>query len=64
MRRVLLAAGDWDDARPTMKLTAARLAAHGVAARFVGLGPIGHVLPADLGRVMKDALAWVREEEG
>jgi predicted esterase len=64
VRRVLLAAGDWDDARSTMVLTAARLAARGIAARFVGLGAIGHVLPADLGRVMKDALSWVREEGG
>ncbi len=62
VRRVLLAAGDWDDARLTMERTAARLSARGVTARFVGLGPIGHVLPANLGQVMKDALAWVRAE--
>jgi predicted esterase len=62
VQRVLLAAGEYDDARKTMARTAQKLAAHGVAARFVGLGRIGHALPPDLGRVMKDALAWVRDE--
>jgi predicted esterase len=64
VRRVLLAAGDQDDARSTMQHTALRLAALGMPARFVGLGPIAHVLPKDLDRVMRDALAWVRAEGG
>jgi predicted esterase len=61
VRRVVLACGDKDEARPTMTHTAARLAASGIATKFVSLGPIYHVLPTDLGRVMQDALAWVRE---
>jgi hypothetical protein len=62
VRRVLLAAGDQDDARSTMQHTALRLAALGMPARFVGLGPIAHVLPKDLDRIMRDALAWVRAD--
>jgi hypothetical protein len=62
VRRVLLAAGEHDEARPTMERTASRLASRGLPARFVGLGPIFHQLPADLGRVMRDALSWVRAE--
>jgi hypothetical protein len=62
VRRVLLAAGEHDEARPTMERTAQRLASRGMPARFVGLGPIWHQLPSDLGRYMRDALAWVREE--
>ncbi|MFT3776601.1 MAG: hypothetical protein QM820_65515 [Minicystis sp.] len=61
IRRVVLAAGDLDDARATMVHTADKLTARGIAARFIGLGPIHHALPPDLGRVMRDALAWVRE---
>ena len=45
-----------------MTRTASRLAASGIPSKFVSLGPIWHVLPADLGRVMADALAWVRAE--
>ncbi|APR75345.1 Hypothetical protein A7982_00691 [Minicystis rosea] len=62
IRRVVLAAGDHDDARATMIHTANRLSARGIKARFMGLGPIHHALPPDLARVMRDALAWVREE--
>jgi predicted esterase len=62
VKRVLLASGDLDDARKTMVHTAAFLPARGVEARFVSLGPIYHKLPADLGRVMREALRWVRDE--
>jgi predicted esterase len=59
IRRVLLACGDKDEARPTMTRTASRLAASGIETKFMSLGPIYHVLPEDLGRVMHTALAWV-----
>jgi predicted esterase len=62
IRRVVLAAGDRDDARRTMLGAADRLAARGLPARFMGLGDIPHALPPDLARVMKQALAWVRED--
>ncbi len=64
VKRVLLASGDYDDACSTMKHTTAFLASRGIESRFVSLGPIWHKLPADLGRVMRDALRWVREENG
>jgi predicted esterase len=62
VRRVVLASGDKDEARATMQHTALRLAANGVLTRFVSLGPYYHVLPNDLGPVMREALTWVREE--
>jgi predicted esterase len=62
VRRVLLACGDKDEARPTMTRTASRLAAGGVEARFMSLGPLYHVLPDDLAPVMRTALAWVNEQ--
>jgi predicted esterase len=61
VRRVLLASGDNDEARPFMQRAAVRLAASHLPARFISLGPYWHVLPSDLGKVMRDALAWVRE---
>jgi predicted esterase len=63
VKRVLLAAGEKDDAFRSMEHAASFLTARGIPARFVGLGPIYHKLPADLGRVMRDALRWVREGE-
>jgi predicted esterase len=62
VRRVVLAAGDKDEARPSMEHTAARLSANRIDARFISLGPFYHVLPEKLGPVMRDALAWVRAD--
>jgi predicted esterase len=60
IRRVLLAAGDYDGARPTMQRAAERLAADGFDARYESLGPVGHQFALDMNRWMTDALAWVR----
>jgi predicted esterase len=60
IRRVVLAAGDFDGARPTMQRAAAQLTAGGVPGRYISLGPIGHALPRDLEARFRDALAWVR----
>ncbi|MEJ7733955.1 MAG: hypothetical protein WKG00_32765 [Polyangiaceae bacterium] len=62
VRRVVLAAGDYDEAAPTMKRAAAQLSASGLPARFVSLGPIGHLLPPDVGTLLARELAWVRGE--
>jgi predicted esterase len=59
VRRVVLAAGDYDEAAPTMKRAAAQLSAAGLPARFVSLGRIGHLLPRDVGTLMARDLAWV-----
>jgi predicted esterase len=62
VERVVLAAGDLDDARASMQATADRLVAGGVAARFQSLGPGGHPLPSDIDTRMCEAVAWVRGE--
>lgn len=60
VRRVVLAAGDYDEAAPTMKRAAGQLTAAGLPARWVSLGRIGHLLPPDVGTRMARELAWVR----
>jgi predicted esterase len=61
IRRVLLAAGDYDGARPAMQRTAAALIQAGLEAKFASLGPVGHQFAFDMNAWMKDALAWVRQ---
>jgi predicted esterase len=58
--RVLLAAGDRDEARSSMEALAARLAAGGVESRYMSLGDVGHAFPPDMGARMCAAIAWVR----
>jgi predicted esterase len=60
VKRVLLAAGDQDGAHDSMQDLAAQLAARGVTARFMSLGPGGHEFPADMSRRMCVAIAWAR----
>ncbi|HEY8038321.1 MAG TPA: hypothetical protein VIF15_00935 [Polyangiaceae bacterium] len=60
VKRMVLAAADHDGARESMKALAGRTDAAGLPTRFVGLGPGGHELPADMGARMVDAVAWVR----
>lgn len=62
--RVLLAAGDRDEARTSMQSLAARLNQdRGTApleARYMSLGDVGHSFPSDMGARMCAAIAWVR----
>lgn len=65
--RVVLAAGDRDESRASMKALAARLSAEhagapGAApdAHFLSLGDVGHTFPADMGARMCGAVTWVR----
>jgi predicted esterase len=60
VKRVVLGAGDQDEAQASMQALAARLAAHGLAARFMSLGPGGHEFPADMPSRMCEAIAWAR----
>jgi len=61
VRRVVLAAGDKDDASASMKELAARTEAAGLPARFASLGPVDHhQFPGDMDARMADAIAWVR----
>lgn len=61
IRRVVFAAGQYDCARPTMQLAAARMNAAGLPSRYVNLGPIYHQLPADLETILRAELAWIRQ---
>jgi predicted esterase len=63
VRRVVMAAGDHDGARPTMQRAAAILSAAGLPTRYMSLGPIYHALPADLDRILTEALQWLREAD-
>jgi predicted esterase len=67
IRRIVMAAGDKDGARDSMKALASRLDAAGLPTRFVSLGPVGHELPLpappDMDARMCDAIAWVREAD-
>jgi predicted esterase len=63
VRRVVLAAGDRDGSRASMRAQAARLSEAGLSARFMSLGDVGHELPVPPGidATLAEALAWVRE---
>lgn len=62
VERAVFASGDYDGARASMQRSARDLSARGIPARFVSLGPIGHALPANLEHILRDALAWLRDE--
>lgn len=61
IRRVVMAAGDYDMARPAMQRAAAMMTALGLPTRYVSLGRIPHALPNNLEVILRDALRWVRE---
>jgi predicted esterase len=61
IRRVLLAAGDYDGAKPAMQRATASLVQAGFDAKFSSLGPVGHQFAFDMNAWMKDALVWVRQ---
>ncbi len=61
IRRVVLASGDYDGARPAMQRAAARLVDAGVDARFRSLGPVGHQFAFDMNSWMRAELDWVRQ---
>ena len=61
VRRVVLACGDHDGARPTMVKATAVLLRAGVQARFMSMGPTWHQLPADSSDRLAESLAWVSE---
>ena len=67
--RVLLAAGERDEARTSMQDLAAKLNEHrsgerdgggALEARYMSLGDVGHAFPSDMGTRMCAAIAWVR----
>jgi predicted esterase len=66
--RVLLAAGDRDEARTSMQALAARLnqdasdarSRPALEARYMSLGDVGHAFPSDMDVRMCAAISWVR----
>lgn len=63
VRRIVLASGDYDEARGPLEALARRLDGDaGLQARFMSLGPVGHPFPPDMSARMCTAIAWVRGE--
>jgi predicted esterase len=60
VQRIVLAAGDQDGARASMRALAEATDAAGLPTRFMSLGPVGHELPADIATRMCAAIAWAR----
>ena len=60
VQRVVLAAGDKDGARASMRALAASTNAAGLPTRFMSLGAVGHEFPSDMDRRMCAAIAWAR----
>jgi predicted esterase len=59
VKRVVLAAGDFDMTSAALQQDARTLAAQGVATRFVSLGRFGHGYPPDMQERMREPMAWV-----
>jgi len=59
IRRVVLAAGAYDAARPAMDESATKLARDGYPARFVSLGAVGHTYVPEKASVLDEAVAWL-----
>lgn len=59
VKRVVLAAGVYDGARPAMEAEARKLTADGFAARFVSLGTVGHTYVPDREGVLQSSLEWL-----
>lgn len=64
IRRVVMACGDHDGARPTMVRATALMNAAGLETRFVSTGRIWHQLPPNLEEILREQLAWVRADSG
>ena len=58
LKRLALVAGDYDGAAPTMRASAAQLAAEGFDARYFSLGKVPHTYVGDDPQKLRDALTW------
>ncbi len=61
IQRIVMACGDLDGARASMRANTARLNAAGIPTRFVSTGRIYHQLPANLEAFARDAIAWLNQ---
>jgi predicted esterase len=57
--RVLLSAGSWDMTYDPMQRETERLRRHGLSARFLGLGPVGHQFTPRFAEYLPQALTWL-----
>lgn len=62
IQKVVMAAGDFDMAAPSMRRASATMNALGLPTRYVSLGRIPHTLPANLESILRDAIQWIRQE--
>jgi predicted esterase len=59
VHRVVFAAGDLDMTSAQLRADARNLDTHGVPARFVSLGRVGHGYPVDMEERMREGMEWV-----
>lgn len=62
IKRVVMAAGDYDGSKSTMVSAVVGLQAAGIEARYVSLGKIAHVWPNDFETRMREPIAWAGEK--
>jgi predicted esterase len=62
VERLLLVAGRFDRTHDPMQREAARLERVGFPARFLGLGPVGHLLTPSFAAYLREALDWLHTE--
>ncbi len=62
-RRVVMAAGEYDGARPTMTAAVAALSRAGIEARYVSLGNIGHKWPEDFDARLGASITWAGSDD-
>lgn len=58
IKRVVMAAGDYDGSKSVMLSAVAALRAGGIEARYVSFGKIAHVWPNDFEARMREPIAW------
>jgi predicted esterase len=63
VRRVVLAAGDYDMTSKPLQESARALDRAGLPARFVSLGPYGHGYPPDMEERMREPMEWVKRAD-
>jgi predicted esterase len=63
VKRIVMAAGDYDLSRPMMTGAIDALHRAGMEARYVSLGKIGHVWPTNFEQTMREPIAWAAERD-
>jgi len=63
VKRVLLAAGDFDQTHAHLVGEARRLTRAGITARFMSLGKVGHQFAPDMDAWLREALSWAEADD-